>query len=51
LFVYKDIRDGAIRTNIRQLSGEERITAIARMLSGEKPTAAALENAREMVMN
>jgi DNA repair protein RecN (Recombination protein N) len=51
LFVYKDIRNDAIRTNIRQLSGEERITVIARMLSGEKPTAAALENAREMVMN
>ncbi len=51
LFVYKDIRNDAIRTNIRQLSGEERITAIAKMLSGEKPTAAALANAREMVMN
>ncbi|MBA4168758.1 MAG: DNA repair protein RecN, partial [Chitinophagaceae bacterium] len=51
LFVYKDIKNNAIRTNIRQLSGEERIMAIAKMLSGEKPTAAALENAREMVMN
>jgi len=51
LFVYKDIRNDAIRTNIRHLTGEERITAIAKMLSGEKPTAAALENAREMVMN
>jgi DNA repair protein RecN (Recombination protein N) len=51
LFVYKDIVKDVIRTNIRQLNGDERITAIARMLSGEKPTAAALENAREMVMN
>ncbi len=51
LFVYKDIRNDAIHTGIRHLSGEERITAIAKMLSGEKPTAAALENAREMVMN
>ncbi len=41
----------AIKTNIRELSQEERITAIARMLSGEKPTAAALENAREMIRN
>lgn len=57
-FVYKEIvkpassadRD-AVKTNIRQLSKEERITAIAKMLSGEKPTAAAMENAREMVMN
>lgn len=51
LLVYKDINNDLIRTNIRVLTGEERITAIAKMLSGEKPTAAALENAREMVMN
>ena len=51
LFVYKEIRNDAVTTNIRHLNGEERILAIARMLSGEKPTAAALENAREMVMN
>ncbi|MDF2187544.1 DNA repair protein RecN [Paraflavitalea sp. CAU 1676] len=50
-FVYKQIKGDTIKTNIRQLSQEERITAIAKMLSGEKPTAAALENAREMVMN
>jgi DNA repair protein RecN (Recombination protein N) len=57
-FVYKEIvkptssadRD-TVKTNIRQLSTEERITTIAKMLSGEKPTAAAMENAREMVMN
>ena len=51
LFVYKDIKNDAVRTGIRELTGDERITAIARMLSGEKPTAAAMENAREMVMN
>ena len=50
-FVYKEIKGEAIRTNIRQLTKDERITTIAKMLSGEKPTAAALENAREMVMN
>lgn len=50
-FVYKEIKGDAVHTNIRQLTDEERITAIAQMLSGEKPTAAALENAREMVMN
>lgn len=48
-FVYKDIRNDAVKTNIRLLNEDERITAIARMLSGEKPTAAALENAREMM--
>jgi len=50
-YVYKEIKGDAIKTNIRILSHDERITAIAQMLSGEKPTAAALENAREMVMN
>jgi DNA repair protein RecN (Recombination protein N) len=50
-FVYKEIVKDAIKTNIRQLTTEERITAIAKMLSGEKPTAAAIENAREMMMN
>ena len=50
-FVFKDVKGNAIKTNIKLLSQDERITAIAKMLSGEKPTAAALENAREMVMN
>lgn len=50
-FVYKEIIENAVKTNIRLLDKDERITAIARMLSGEKPTAAALENAREMMMN
>jgi len=50
-FVYKEIVKDAVKTNIRQLSTEERITTIAKMLSGEKPTAAAMENAREMVSN
>lgn len=50
-FVYKEIVKNTVKTNIRRLSTEERITTIAKMLSGEKPTAAAMENAREMVMN
>ena len=50
-FVYKEIVGDSVHTNIRQLTQEERITAIAKMLSGEKPTAAALQNAREMLMN
>lgn len=48
-FVYKGIKDNAIKTNIRLLNDDERITAIAKMLSGEKPSAAALESAREMM--
>jgi len=50
-FVYKEVAGDVVKTNIRQLTNEERITAIAKMLSGEKPTIAAMENAREMVMN
>ncbi len=50
-FVYKDIVQNKIKTSIRLLTTDERITAIAKMLSGEKPTAAAMENAREMLMN
>jgi DNA repair protein RecN (Recombination protein N) len=49
-FVYKEVVGNTIKTNVKILSQNERINAIAQMLSGEKPTAAALENAREMVM-
>ena len=49
-FVYKEIKNEKLFTSIRLLQNEERITAIAKMLSGEKPTAAAMENAREMVL-
>ena len=50
-FVYKEIVKDQVKTNIRLLNKDERITAIAKMLSGEKPTAAAMENAKEMVGN
>ncbi|MDB5252411.1 MAG: recombination protein RecN [Flaviaesturariibacter sp.] len=49
--VYKAVQNDAVTTGVRPLSTDERIVAIAKMLSGERPTAAALENAREMVMN
>ena len=48
-FVYKEIIYDKIVTSIRLLNNDERITVIAQMLSGEKPTAAALANAREMM--
>lgn len=50
-FVYKAIEKDKIVTSIRLLNNEERITTIAQMMSGEKPTAAALQNAREMLGN
>jgi len=50
-FVFKEIVKDKVKTNIRRLNMDERITVIAKMLSGEKPTAAAIENAKEMVSN
>ena len=49
--VYKALKEERVTTGVRLLNTDERIVAIAKMMSGEKPTAAALENAREMVMN
>jgi DNA repair protein RecN (Recombination protein N) len=48
-FVYKQIVNDAIQTSVRLLNSDERIVAIAQMLSGEKPTAAAMANAKEMM--
>jgi DNA repair protein RecN (Recombination protein N) len=49
--VYKSVKANVVTTGVRHLNTDERIVAIAKMMSGEKPTAAAIENAREMVMN
>ena len=48
-FVYKQIVNDTIQTSVKLLNDDERMIAIAKMLSGEKPTAAALENAKEMM--
>jgi DNA repair protein RecN (Recombination protein N) len=48
-FVFKKQVNGKISTAVRLLEKEERINAIAQMLGGEKPSEAALQNAREMV--
>ena len=50
-YVYKQIKNNAVLTNITLLDKDERIPAIAQMLAGETPTAAAIENAREMIGN
>lgn len=47
--VYKETRKGTTRSFLRMLSDEERVQEIARMLSGEELTAAAMENARELL--
>lgn len=48
-FVYKENSNNTTKTNIRLLSREERVMAIAQMLGGEKPGAAAVETAKEMM--
>lgn len=47
--VFKHEEDGIIRSDIKELSMEERVNEIAGMLSGEKVSAAALENAKELL--
>ncbi|MEM1220391.1 MAG: DNA repair protein RecN [Bacteroidota bacterium] len=48
-FVYKQIKDERTLTKVRSLSLEERIRAIAVMLSQNPPSEAALDNARELI--
>ncbi len=49
-FVYKEPgTNGRITTRVRNLGGEERVLAIARMIGGEQPSKAAVENAKELV--
>ena len=48
-FVYKEIKGDKTFTNIKRLDEKERIIEIAKMLSGEKPTNSALENAKELL--
>jgi DNA repair protein RecN (Recombination protein N) len=48
-FVYKAVTGKKTVTHVRKLNAEERIVEIAKMLSGEKPSAVALENAKELL--
>lgn len=47
--VFKSENEGRITSGIRKLSKEERVEIIAGMLSGDKPTSAALKNAKELI--
>ena len=49
LFVYKEMRGNKVTTNIKTLNINERTEAIAKMLSGENPSTAALTSAKEMM--
>lgn len=48
-FVYKDSSERKTITHIRELDPSHRVEAIAKMIGGDKPTALALENARELM--
>jgi DNA repair protein RecN (Recombination protein N) len=48
-FVYKEDVEDLTETRIRKLSQDERVREIAQMLSGEKLTDAALQNARNLL--
>jgi len=48
-YVYKKEEQGNIKTKIKLLKKEDSIYTIAQMLGGEKPTAAALQSAKEMM--
>lgn len=48
-FVYKEIKNDFTFTQLKRLNHEERIFEIAKMLSGENPKEAALQNARELL--
>ncbi|TWR25033.1 DNA repair protein RecN [Mucilaginibacter achroorhodeus] len=48
-FVYKDNSSDVTQTRLKKLNNEERITEIAKMLSGDNPGESALQNARELL--
>ena len=49
-YVYKEAdKTGRLATHVRVLDQGERVLAIARMIGGEQPTEAAINNARELV--
>lgn len=48
-FVYKEVKDGLTYSQIKKLNQEERITEIAKMLSGENPGESAFLNAKDLL--
>jgi len=48
-FVYKNEESARSTTGIKRLKQEERVVAIAEMLSGKDPGTSALENAKDLL--
>jgi DNA repair protein RecN (Recombination protein N) len=47
-YIYK-ATDKGINTQVKTLTSNERVEVLAKMMSGEQPSAAALENARQLM--
>ncbi|HEV8512928.1 MAG TPA: DNA repair protein RecN [Cyclobacteriaceae bacterium] len=50
-FVFKDNSSSKTESQIRKLENKDRVTEIAKMIGGEKPSAVNLENAKELMAN
>ena len=48
--VYKNETSDSVETGIRELNSDERIVEIAKMLSGDAPNIAAIENAKSLLL-
>ena len=48
-YVFKEDTDASTITRVRQLSDDERVTEVARLLSGSEITETALQNAKELI--
>jgi DNA repair protein RecN (Recombination protein N) len=51
LYVSKTETKGETKADIKSITGEEKITEVAKMLSGENVTKAAMQSARELISN
>ena len=51
LKIEKSVQDGSTSTHVHQISGDERVTEIARMLSGDAVSEASLQHARSLLQN
>jgi len=49
LLIQKQVEDGRTYTRVRELSQEERVEELSRIISGDNITSTALENARELL--
>lgn len=47
--IYKQVEEGRAYSSVRELAHEERVTEVAKMLSGDQPSQAALQNARDLI--